>query len=230
MKVTTHGEHLVKLTRQGWVNGYLVREDDGFTVVDTLIGGSAKDIIEAARQQGGGEIKRIALTHAHGDHVGSVDALVEQLPGVEVLISARDSRFLRGDKSLDPDEQHGNARGSYPKIKTEPTRTIEAGDQVGSLEVVAAPGHTPGQLAYLDTRDRTLIAGDAFTTFGGAVATTGQTNWRFPLATTATWHKPTAVQTGSELRALDPSRLAVGHGNVVENPGDAMEAAVLRAR
>jgi len=149
LKVTTHGDHLVKMTRQGWVNGYLVREEDGFTVVDTLIGGSADDILSAAREHGG-EIRRIALTHAHGDHVGSVDRLAEALPGIEVLISTRDARFTRGDKSLDPEEQKGKLRGSWKKLKQQPTRTFEPGERIGSLEVIGAPGHTPGHVAFLD--------------------------------------------------------------------------------
>jgi glyoxylase-like metal-dependent hydrolase (beta-lactamase superfamily II) len=227
LKVTTHGEHLVKMTRQGWVNGYLVREEDGFTVVDTLLGGSADGIINAARDHGG-EIRRIALTHAHGDHVGSVDALVDALPGIEVLISTRDARFTRGDKSLDPEEQMGKARGSWKTLKHQPTRTFEPGERIGSLEVIGAPGHTPGHVAFLDTRDRTLIAGDAYTTLGG-VATTAKAPLRFPLAVMGTWHKPTELNTARELRGLDPSRLAVGHGPVVENPTQAMDEAILKA-
>ncbi len=44
---------------------------------------------------------------------------------------------------------------------------------MGSLEVVPAPGHTPGQVALLDTRDRTLLCADAYSTLGG-VATTAK--------------------------------------------------------
>ena len=101
MKVTTHGAHLLKLTRIGAVNCYLVREEDGLTLVDTGIGGSAEQILAAAADAGA-PIVRIALTHAHGDHVGSVDALHAELPDAEVSISARDARFLRGDKSSTP--------------------------------------------------------------------------------------------------------------------------------
>lgn len=91
--------------------------------------------------------------------------------------------------------------------------------------MIAAPGHTPGHTVFLDLRDRTLIAGDAFSTFGGT-ATAAKPNLRFPLAYLFAWHRPTALQAARALRALNPSRLAVGHGPVVEEPGDAMDRAI----
>jgi len=227
MKTTHHGDHLVRLSRLGVVNAYFVREDDGLTLVDTTMGGGSKAILAAADALGA-PIRRIALTHAHADHVGSVDALAATLPDVEVLISSRDERLLSGDKSLDPSEPQDKVRGSFIKVGTLPTRTFAPGERVGSLEVVAAPGHTPGQVAFLDTRDRTLIGADTFTTLGG-VNTTAVVPLRFPLAGMATWHKPTALQTARELRALNPSRLAVGHGPVVEQPAADMDAAIARA-
>ena len=213
-----------RISRFGIVNAYLVEEDDGFTVVDTMLPRSAGPILKAA---GGREIKRIALTHAHGDHIGSLDALAEQLPGVEVLISTRDARLLAKDMTLDPGEPEDKLRGSYPGAKTRPTRTVEAGERIGSLEVVASPGHTPGHVAFLDTRDRTLYCGDAYSTLGG-VATTARVHPRFPLPGLATWHRPTVLESAKALRALDPARLAPGHGKVVESPGAAMDAAIAR--
>jgi glyoxylase-like metal-dependent hydrolase (beta-lactamase superfamily II) len=173
------------------------------------------------------DVAEVVLTHAHGDHVGSLDALAAALPQAEVSISARDARFLAGDMSLDADEPQSKLRGGYPKVKTRPGRLLAPGDRVGSLEVVAAPGHTPGQVAFLDTRDRTLIAADAFSTLGG-VATSAKPNPRFPLPGLATWDRPTALRTAKELRALDPARLAVGHGNVAVSPGAAMDAAIAK--
>ena len=227
MKTTPHGPNLIQLTRLGMVNAYLVREDDGFTLVDTGFPRSAKAILAAAAEAGA-PIRRIALTHAHGDHVGSVDDLREAVPGVEVAIGARDERPLRGDKSLDPDEPQDKLRGSYPTLKATPDTLLASGDRVGSLEVVGAPGHTPGQVAYLDVRDRTLIAGDAFQTLGG-VAVAGVLRPLFPLPALATWHKPTALESARTLRALEPSRLAVGHGRVLEAPAAAMDGAIAAA-
>jgi glyoxylase-like metal-dependent hydrolase (beta-lactamase superfamily II) len=209
----------------GLVNAYLVEEDDGFTLVDTMLPRNAGRILKAA---GGIPIKRIVLTHAHQDHIGSLDALAETLPGVEVLISSRDARLLAKDMTLDPGEEKGKLRGGYSGAKTKPTRTVEAGERIGSLEVVAAPGHTPGQVALLDTRDRTLYCGDAYATIGG-VATTAKTYPRFPLPANATWHHPTALESAKALRALDPARLAPGHGKVVDAPAGAMDAAIAKA-
>jgi glyoxylase-like metal-dependent hydrolase (beta-lactamase superfamily II) len=218
---------MTQITRLRSVNAYLVREDDGLTLIDTTIPRSAKAILAAAEREGA-PIRRIALTHAHGDHVGSVDELAGQLPGVEVLISTRDARFLTGDHSVDPGEPQGKPKGSFPKVKTTPTRTFEPGERIGSLEIHAAPGHTPGQVAFLDPRDGTLYCGDAFSTLGG-VATSAKVNPRFPLPAIATWDKPTALQTARRLRTLDARFLAPGHGKVVENPGGKMDAAIAKA-
>jgi hypothetical protein len=48
----------------------------------------------------------------------------------------------------------------------------------------------------------------------------------FPLPALATWHKPTALRSAQELRALNPSRLTVGHGRVLEEPSVAMDRAI----
>jgi glyoxylase-like metal-dependent hydrolase (beta-lactamase superfamily II) len=211
----------IPLSPRDGVNAYLL----GDVVVDAGLKGGGKRLVRALQ---GHAVGAHALTHAHGDHVGSVDALAEALPGVEVLISTRDARLLAKDMSLDPGEPDDKLRGGYPGAKTKPTRTLEPGDMVGSLEVVASPGHTPGHVAFLDRRDGTLIAGDAYSTLGG-VATPARANPRFPLVYFASWHRPTALQSARELRALEPTRLAPGHGRIVDAPGPAMDEAIAKA-
>jgi len=219
---------LIRIRRLGLVNAFLVVEDDGLTLVDTAVARSAKAILAAA-ERAGAPIVRIALTHAHGDHIGSLDALAAALPDAEVLISARDARLLAKDRSIDPGEAQVKLRGGLPGARTRPTRTLQAGDRVGSLEVIAAPGHTPGQVAFLDTRDQTLLCADAYTTLGG-VETSARPSFPFPFAAMATWHRPTALESAQRLLELQPARLAPGHGPVVESPAAAMEAAIRRAR
>ncbi|MCW2995054.1 MAG: fold metallo-hydrolase [Conexibacter sp.] len=215
-----------RFTRFGFVNAWLVPEDDGLTLIDTTMKGAGKKILAAAEGLGA-PIVRIVLTHAHGDHIGALDELHAALPEAEVIISARDARLLRKDKSLDPGEPERKLAGSYPGAETVPTRTVVHGDAIGSLQVVATPGHTPGHIALLDTRDTTIYGGDVFSTIGG-VASSAKAYPRFPLTRMGTWSPEIDVESARILRALDPARLAPGHGKAVEAPGAAMDAAIAR--
>src|SRR4051795_8597592 len=119
--MTTSSPSVHRVCRLGFVNAYLVPEDDGLTLVDTMIPGSAKAILAAAEGLGA-PIVRIALTHAHGDHIGALDELAAALPDAEVLISTRDARLLAKDRPMDPGEPQDKLRGGYPGADTVPTR------------------------------------------------------------------------------------------------------------
>ena len=225
MKVRQSTSNVLQLTRFGLVNCYLVREDDGFTLVDAGLPGGAKVILQAA-VKAGAPIRRILLTHGHGDHVGAVDALVALEPGLELAISARDARLLRKDTSLDPGEPQTKIKGSVPGTKTVPVKFVTEGELYGSLRCVATPGHTPGHFSFLDERDGTLFAGDALVTMGGQLRTAADAPWFFPLPTLATWHKPTAVASVARLLELPIARVAPGHGRVLTTSRAEMTAVV----
>jgi glyoxylase-like metal-dependent hydrolase (beta-lactamase superfamily II) len=224
MRTTKLNDHLFQLTRFRAINAYLVREDDGFTLVDTTLGGAADNLITAAAEAGG-QIKRIALTHGHGDHVGSLDTLKDRLgSNVEVSMGELDARILAGEKVVE-----GKLKGSWPKVKTVPDTRLTGGETIGSLEVVPTPGHSPGHVAFRDTRDGTVIAGDVFTSFGG-VAVSNHFYFRFPFTAMGTWDQAKDLESARAIRALNPSLLVVGHGPATRSPATAIDAAITRAQ
>lgn len=227
MRMTRH-QHIYQLTYLPHVfpvNCYLIEEEDDLTLIDAALPNNAEAIMQAAHKLGK-PIVRIVLTHAHDDHIGALDKLKAQLPEAIVAISARDARLLRGDRSLEPGEPITPIKGGVPKnVATKPDLLLQDGDRIGSLLAVAAPGHTPGSMAFLDTRGGELIVGDAFQLRGG-LAVSGQVRPLFPFPAWATWNKQQSLLSAQRLLALKPSLLAVGHGNLLVDPVAAMEQAI----
>ena len=225
MKVTTIDKHLIQLTQYGAVNCYLIREEDGFTLVDTCCRGFHPCILEFATKAKV-PVQRIVLTHAHSDHVGSLDALREKLPAAQVLISVRERRLYEGDFSLDADEPKSKIRRTnFPRCKAKIDRAVSEHDVIGSLCVISAPGHTPGQIALFDSRNTALMVGDAFSSLFG-LTVSGHFNLLFPFPTLATWHAESAFASAEKLTRLQPWYLAPGHGPVLSDPVASMKVAV----
>ncbi|TBL75319.1 MBL fold metallo-hydrolase [Paenibacillus thalictri] len=227
----TRENHLIQLAfmpRIFPVNCYFVEEEDGLTLIDAALPNSADAILQAARNMGK-PLARIVLTHAHSDHIGALDRLKAALPDVPVYISRRDARLLAGDRSLDRDEPQTPIRGGVPTgVKTRPDVLLEDGDRIGSLLALSAPGHTPGSMAFLDTRSGALIAGDALQLRGG-IAVSGQVKFWFPFPAWATWNKEAACSSARKLRGYHPELLAVGHGTMLRQPGAALDRAIAEA-
>jgi len=74
--------NIYQLTRLGFFNSFLVREEEGFTLVDTTLRGNSADVLAVARQLGA-SIRRVLLTHAHGDHIGALDEIAAALPALD---------------------------------------------------------------------------------------------------------------------------------------------------
>ncbi|MDM5233053.1 MBL fold metallo-hydrolase [Lysinibacillus pakistanensis] len=230
MKVTNIGTvfQLSFMPRIFPVNCYFVEEESELTLIDTALPYSTKSIINAAKKIGK-PITRIIITHAHSDHIGALDMLKELLPASQVCISSRDALLLEGISTLLPNEKNTPIRGGLPKnIKTKPDLLLEEGDRVGSLEVISTPGHTPGSITLFDTRNQSLIAGDALITRGKLVVS-GMMNPLFPFPALATWDKNTALESAKKLSELNPSLLAVGHGKMLMQPQELLKIAIAEA-
>lgn len=211
------------------VNCYLVIEDNELTLIDAGMPFSVKGIMAAAEKLQK-PLTRIVLTHAHGDHVGALDELKKRLPAAKVYISERDAALLRGDRSLRAEEPQLPLKGSVPKnITTVPDVLLHEGDQIGSLQAISTPGHTPGSMSFIDQRSGAVIAGDAFQAFR-RTAVAGTLVPLFPFPAMATWNKELALESAIKLAELSPAVLAVGHGNMLEAPGQEMQQAIRKAQ
>ncbi|MDF2952600.1 MAG: hypothetical protein K0S18_2183 [Anaerocolumna sp.] len=211
------------------VNVYIIEEKDSLTLIDSGLPYSYKGIIKAAKEIGK-PIERILLTHAHDDHIGALKKLKEVIPGIKLYISERENRLLHGDVSLDAGEANLPIRGGVPKTLIVPADILlKDGDQIGSLLAMAAPGHTPGLMAFLDTRDNALIVGDALQVRGG-VAVAGDIRILFPFPGLATWNKQLSIESARKLLSYKPSLLACGHGRMIKEPEYAIKKAILNAK
>ncbi len=234
MKLTEVSPHAHQLTKFGFVNCYLVRESgadgegDSFTLIDASLKGSGEAILEAA-QTLGAPVRRMLLTHAHVDHVGSVDELVARLPGVMVATSERSLPLLRrpADKTLRPDEPQETFGGGLPGIAAPVTHLVQDGELFGSLRAIATPGHIPGHLSFLDERDGTLYAGDALAGVTRLLIT-GYTPWYLPVPRWVVWSKTLALTSAKRLLGYPLQRFACGHGAVREGGMPALREAIER--
>ena len=144
-----------------------------------------------------------------------------------MIISARERRLFEGDFSQDASEAQSRIQSSsFPWREAKVDRAVEQGDLIGSLRVIAAPGHTPGQIALFDSRSA-LIVGDAFSSmFDLTVAS--HSNELFPFPAWGTWDAKTALASAEKLAKLELSYLAPG-GAVLKEPLPMMQRAIRKA-
>jgi cyclase len=146
----------------GVANAGVVVDDDGITVVDTLMVRSQWEPFAAAVAELDRPVRRTVLTHAHVDHVGGTKAF----PHAAVYGSRQTSRALDQtmpvdaykafmpafDEEFDDLEEHG----------TRPVTHIVTGAALLTprVEVLPAEGHTEGDLLVLVADADVCFAGD----------------------------------------------------------------------
>ncbi|MBC6310742.1 MBL fold metallo-hydrolase [Listeria sp. FSL L7-1582] len=210
------------------VNCYLVTDGDFLTLIDTALPMSANKILKHIAATGL-PLRYIILTHAHGDHIGSLQTIAEAHPDAQIMISNRELQLIKNPATYAFEAQKP-IKGSYPKtFPVKVGKKIVEGDMIGSLSVIETPGHTPGSISFFDNRTRAVIVGDLLQTQGG-IAVAGDTRPFFPFPTMGTWDLETGIASTEKIMLHDPSILAVGHGKMILNPMPLLEKALARAK
>ena len=162
------------------VNNYLVSFDAGFILVDTGYEGGFPHFLKKLEKHHiqPEEIKYLLLTHAHDDHAGFLNEVLEAT-GAEVILNRKAIDGLkRGQNSFEGGCSsilawlfcqvlillgHGNHR--YPAIKDEYLKRLIPIDSERfrmlnfPYEILETPGHTAGHISLLVGDN--LFCGDA---------------------------------------------------------------------
>jgi glyoxylase-like metal-dependent hydrolase (beta-lactamase superfamily II) len=171
----TSGVYAIEGLKMG--RAYLIEDKGGLTLIDTSSPTASDSILRAITGLGRQphDLHTIVGTHYHYDHVGNAAALVERT-GATLAVHEADVEYVEGRtpwmKSTMP-VLAGVMDGMAPEqssVATTVGRVLRNGDAIeaaGGLQVVHAPGHTPGHIALYAKERSTLFAGDAFfNTFG----------------------------------------------------------------
>ncbi|UUZ89497.1 MBL fold metallo-hydrolase [Paenibacillus sp. P25] len=171
-----------------WVNSYLLRGADGWTLIDPGLRTEAAEALwEAVLASfgiAGGDICRIVLTHHHPDHYGLAGWFQER-SGAPVLLSAAGLEQVRrlwgGGRPMTEQllalfREHGlpaeleapmreHMDGFVPSVSPRPEVTLlAAGETVrlGNEDYVAihTPGHAAGHLCLYRAETETMFCGD----------------------------------------------------------------------
>lgn len=212
-------------------NVYLLVSEDGLTSVDTGMTVDVDRII--AQMRGAGyavpDLRRIVLTHAHGDHAGGAAALVRR-SGAQVVAHRDEVPYIEQTKPLPVRSLIQRLlfglgdRLVFRLAPCEVDRAVGDGDVVEALEglrVVHAPGHTPGSMALHQPERRVLFCGDALF---NAHPMTGRPGLRLPIPL-VTVDTAEAVGSARKLSRLPVDVLCCGHGEpIVDAAGERMRA------
>jgi cyclase len=146
----------------GVSNAGVVVDDDGVTVIDTLMVRSQWEPFAAAVHALGRPIGRLVLTHAHVDHVGGTRAF----PMAKVLGSQQTSDLLEGAMPIDAYKSFMPAfADEFDDLDELGTRQVthlvtDAAMLTPRVELLPATGHTAGDLMVLVEDSDVLFAGD----------------------------------------------------------------------
>jgi cyclase len=146
----------------GVSNAGVIADDDGLTVVDTLMVRSQWQPFADAVARLGKPVRRVVLTHAHVDHVGGTKAF----PMSSVIGSPQTSQLLDGEMPVGAYKAFMPAFASefddLAELGTRPVTHLvtDAAALTERIELLPATGHTSGDVMALVSDVDVLFAGD----------------------------------------------------------------------
>lgn len=203
-------------------NCYLISDADGLTLIDTGLPRDEKKIVDYLTGIGRTpkDLKRIIITHADGDHVGSLAAL-KQLSGARVYANEIEAAAIAQGKMTRELKVSGLLKLlmslTAPFFRAKPAQVDECltDGQVlpilGGLRVVATEGHTPGHISLFAPSANILFTGDSIVTRGGELRGSTGSN---------TWDQDKANASVKKQAALGARIVCPGHGPVVMDATD----------
>ena len=191
-------------------NVYLVISGKELIVVDTGMSGNAKKIVHYIQKIGHqpSEVSMIVLTHYHMDHVGSAKDL-KDLTNAKVAAHVEDADFVAGKKPF-PKPKNLLVRAVSSFIKPTPVDVdvvLKDGDKIGSLTVIATPGHSPGSIALFDEQRKALFVGDTLR-FDGSKVTGAPEQF--------TWNADKEDESIKKISMLGFDIMLPGHGEIIK--------------
>jgi glyoxylase-like metal-dependent hydrolase (beta-lactamase superfamily II) len=148
------------------INMLLLENDDGWTLVDTGVESSPDRVREALSNLGSGpdDLKRIFLTHHHGDHIGGLRGIKEWAPEAEVGATEYEALVISGKlpPALSPNPIV-RRMANQQSMPTSPVgKILREGDLVSGFRIISTPGHSLGHVSLLRDSDGLLFTADAF--------------------------------------------------------------------
>lgn len=155
------GVHRVQLRG---VNAYLVRDDDGLTLVDAGTPWDRSQLHSHLSDAGftAAEIDRVLVTHYDIDHVGTLSSLGLR-ESVPIYIAEPDASYLAGRAKPPVLSRKGALQRLGTRLvspPTQPIETVDDGDRIGSFVAYRTPGHTMGHTAFVHEDLGAAFVGD----------------------------------------------------------------------